>query len=208
MKLSIATLLLVLVLTPLPVLAGVQEGIDAMNSGDYEAAYREFSALAEEGDDIAMVTIGLWYHEGTGFPQDYSKALDWYLRAYARSNGDAYNNIGVMFRDGLGVPVNRSVSYALFLLTHLRGLGSESTQYRANSNLRREIEATTDEQRTLGLCMTEIFLYEFVKSRGTLKVPKKEHLPSRKYPRIKDHPDLWLDSEKAELQFECPPPWD
>lgn len=208
MQIRIATLVLVLVDKSFPVLSGVQEGIDAMNIGDYKTAYHEFSALAEEGDGIAMVTIGMWYHQGTGFPQDYSKAMDWYLKAYARGNGDAYNNIGVMFRDGHGVPANRSVSYALFLLTHLRGLGSESTQYRANNNLRREIEATTDKQRTLGLCMTESFLYQFIKSRGTLKAPKQEHLPSQQYPRIKDNPDLWLDSEKAQLQFECPSPWD
>lgn len=207
MKTYSMSLVLMLVVAVFPAFAGVQEGIDAMNRGDYEAAYTQFSALADEGDDEAMITIGLWYHEGTGFARDYSKAMDWYLRAYARDNGDAYNNIGVMFRDGLGVPVNRSVSYALFLLTHLRGLGSESTQYRANDNLRREIQATTDDERTLGLCMTEAYLHEFVKSRGALAFPAKKHLPSRKHPRIKDNVDLWLDSEKAQLQLECPPPW-
>lgn len=208
MKMSVATLLFVVLLNSYPVFAGVQEGVAAMRSGDYETAYREFRALAEEGDDIAMVTIGLLYHEGTGFPQNYSKAMDWYLKAYVLGNGDAYNNIGVMYRDGLGVPVNRSVSYALFLLTHLRGLGSESTQYRANRNLRREIQETSEGQRTLGLCMTEKFLYDFINSRGSLKVPKKDQLPSRKNPRIKDNNSLWLNSEKDNLQFECPSPWD
>src|SRR5262245_35515722 len=31
------------------------------------------------------------------------KAMDWYLKAYEIGDGDALNNIGVMYRDGLGV---------------------------------------------------------------------------------------------------------
>jgi len=197
------------VLCPAAAFAGPQEGIAAMNRGDYETAYKEFSALAAEGDDRAMITIGLWYHQGEGFEQDYGKAFEWYLQAYELGNGDAYNNLGVMYRDGLGVPVNRSVSYALFLLTHLRSLGSESTQYRANGNLRREIQETTEEQRALAFCMTEAYLSDLVRSKGTLEAPSADQLPSETRPRIKDDTNLWLDSERKQLdEIQCPAPWD
>lgn len=47
------------------------------------------------------------------------------------------------------------MSYALFLLTNLRGLGDDSTQARANRNLRREIAETSSEQRVLALWFTD-----------------------------------------------------
>jgi len=192
----------------LPIVAGVDEGIQAMQRVDYAAAYEEFLPLAEAGDTQAMITIALWYHQGTGFAQDYGKAMDWYLKAFKTGNGDAYNNIGVMYRDGLGVEADRSISYALFLLTHLRSLGSEATQYRANGNLRREIESTSDDERALGLCITERYLEAFVEARGMLEQPHKQHLPSRRNPRIRDNKQLWLASELERMDFECPAPWD
>ncbi len=102
---------LALIIFPAIAPAGVQEGLAAMKRGDYDNALQEFEALAEKGDSRAMITIGLWYHEGKGFPQDYDKAMSWYLRAFELGNGDAYNNLGVMYRDGLGVEQNRSVSH-------------------------------------------------------------------------------------------------
>lgn len=146
-----AITLLLLLLAPGALLAGVQEGLAAKKRGDTEAAIQEFTALAEQGDTRAMITIGLWYHTGDGVAQDYQKAMEWYIRAFERADGDAYNNIGVLYRDGLGVAVNRPIAYVLFLLTHLRGLGSDATQYRANANLRREVAETTDEVTSRGV---------------------------------------------------------
>ena len=34
--------------------AGWQEGVDALNSGDYEAAFKEFEVLADQGDGAAQ----------------------------------------------------------------------------------------------------------------------------------------------------------
>jgi TPR repeat protein len=64
--------------------------------------------------------------------------MDWYRKAFQR-NGDALNNIGVTYRDGLGGPQNRQVAYLLFLLVHMEGIGEQETVMRANRNLRREI---------------------------------------------------------------------
>lgn len=196
-----------LIILPATAPAGVQEGLAAMKRGDYASALREFEALAEKGDSRAMITIGLWYHEGKGFPQDYDKAISWYLRAFELGNGDAYNNLGVMYRDGLGVEPNRSVSYALFSLALLRGLGSASTQRRAMSNLRREISETSERQRELALCMTESYLENLVASGGELQGVAEADLPSPANPRIKDNRDLWLESERQAMSFDCPDPW-
>src|SRR6187200_2009149 len=102
-----------------------QKALDAQKRGDYETARKEFQALADKGDDKAMINLGVMHHTGEGAKQDYDKAMDWYLKAYSKRNGDALNNIGVMYRDGLGVATNAKIAYLLFLAVHMDGLGSE-----------------------------------------------------------------------------------
>ena len=181
-----------------PTHADVADAIKAMKSGDYETAYEEFSALADQGDAKAMVTLGMFFYKGEGFPQDYDKAMDWFLRAMALGNGDAYNNIGVMFRDGLGVAENRAIAYDLFLIVHMRGLGNQSTQYRANRNLRREVSELSNDQIRYALCLSETQVLSFVKQRG--KTQAHEIVTSGEHIAIKDR-EWWLDGEMN--QFEC-----
>lgn len=166
--------------------AGVKEALAAQERGDYETARKEFEALAEKGEDRAMIELGLMYHTGEGVKQDYGKAMDWYLKAFAKGNGDAYSNIGVMYRDGLGCETNRPIAYALFYITHMRGLGSEDTQYRAGHNLDKTAALMKPEEIENTLKMTEKYVLTFVQKRGKLdekdKALKfaKEHLTLRK----------------------------
>src|SRR3954468_19053035 len=99
----------------------VKEALDAQQRGDYETARKQFQALADKGDDKAMMELGLMYHTGEGAKQDYDKAMDWYLKAYSKQNGNALNNLGVMYRDGLGVAKNSKIAYLLFLAVHMEG---------------------------------------------------------------------------------------
>jgi len=178
--------------------AGVPEGVAALERGDYETAYDEFNALAEQGDSKAMVTIGMFFYKGEGFPQDYGKAMDWFLRAMALGNGDAVNNIGVMYRDGLGVEANRAVAYDLFLIVHMRGMGSESTQYRANRNLRREVAELSEDQIRYALCLSEKQLIAFVSERG--RTPAHTIDTPGQHVALKDR-EWWLDGELP--SFDC-----
>ncbi len=179
--------------------AGVPEAKSALKLGDYETAYQEFEALAEQGDSKAMVTIGMFFYKGERFPQDYTKAMDWFLRAMELGNGDAYNNIGVMYRDGLGVRTNRAIAYDLFLMVHMKSMGSQSTQYRANRNLRREVNELSEDQIRYALCLSEDQVIAFIKERGAtpahiIKTPAR-HVP------IRDR-EWWLDGEIPD--FDCP----
>ncbi len=179
--------------------AGAPEAMSALKRGDYETAYQEFEALAEQGDTKAMVTIGMFFYKGEGFPQDYTKAMDWFLRAMELGNGDAYNNIGVMYRDGLGVTTNRAIAYDLFLMVHMKSMGSQSTQYRANRNLRREVDELGEDQIRYALCLSEDQVIAFVTERGATPAHIIE-TPGR-HVRIKDR-EWWLDGEIP--AFDCP----
>jgi TPR repeat protein len=183
--------------------AGVAEALAALDRGDFETARAEFSKLAAAGDDKAMITMALFYHQGQGVPQDYSKAMDWYLKAFPLSNGDAYNNLGVMYRDGLGLPVNRKVAYSLFLITHMRGLGGDATQMRAGRNLDREVAEQSPEAIRSALCYTEEYVRAYVMSRGKGSPLDQDVAPSPARPRLKDK-DWWLEPEQAGLKFDCP----
>src|SRR5260221_14742394 len=119
----------------------VEKALDAQKHGEYETARKEFQAPADKGDDNAMISLGLMYDIGEGTKQDYDKAMDWYLKAYSKRNGDALNNIGVMYRDGLRVATNSKIAYLLFLTVHMEGLGSDATQIRAGRNLSRLAES-------------------------------------------------------------------
>ncbi len=174
--------------------AGVDEGIKAMNDGNYKIAYNEFLSLANSGDSKAMVTIGIMYHRGQGFNQDYKMALNWYLKAFDKFNGDAYSNIGVMFRDGLAVPKNNKIAFCLFLITHMRGLGSESTQYRANSCLRRIQQKKKKKDFIECFNYSEEYIQAFVKAKGDIEEVKKSHKTSKRYVLLKDK-KWWLKGE-------------
>ncbi len=165
-----------------------------------------YEALAAKGDTGAMIALGLLYHQGDDVPVDFGKAMDWYLKAYAKTNGDALNNIGVMYRDGLGVAKNPKVAYLLFLAVHMEGLGDESTQIRAGRNLSRLAESLPKKDIEEALSYTWPYVDQIVKSRGKNITIRKDVLPTKDRPRIRDN-NWWLDSERKSMDFQSPPPW-
>ncbi len=169
--------------------ADVKEALAAQERGDYQAARKEFEALAERGDAKAMVDLGRMYHVGEGVKRDYAKAMDWYLKAFKKGNGTAYNNIGVMYRDGQGVQTNQQVAYALFYIIHKRSLGTEDDQWRAGRNLTRLAEAMAEaNQKQIYelLDWPEEYVLRFVEGRGK-RTDKDEALrKSKKRSTLKD----------------------
>jgi hypothetical protein len=168
-------LLPLIVLFTLPAIAGVREGMSAVNRGNYETAYTEFSKLAEDGDTRAMITIGSWYYNGKGFEQNYQKAMEWYLKAYEKGNSDAMNNIGVMYRDALGVTQDLEISYALFHLA-IEATGNDDTLNRVYRNVEELEIIITREQIQRGK--------EWLKKGLTAKV-LIEHKPAKSAARQK-----------------------
>jgi hypothetical protein len=148
--------------------AGVEEALAAQDRGDHVTAGKEFQKLADKGDPRAMMELGLMHHTGENIKQDFGKALDWYLKAFEKDFGEAYNNIGVMYRDGLSVETNRPIAYALFYITHMRGLGTDATQIRAGRNLDKTTALMKPEEIRETLKMTEEYVITFVKKRGKL----------------------------------------
>jgi TPR repeat protein len=57
--------------------ADFQAGFAAAQKGDYAAALREWTPLAEQGDAEAQFNLGVMYFEGQGDLQDYVTAHMW-----------------------------------------------------------------------------------------------------------------------------------
>jgi hypothetical protein len=88
----------------------------------------------------------------------------------------------------------------------MEGLGSESTQMRVNSHLRREAAELPSAEIEEALCYTWEYVLAYVESRGELAEPPEDVLPSSGKTRLKDN-NWWLDSERKNLSFPCIAPW-
>ncbi|KAN0062780.1 ERAD-associated protein [Thecaphora frezii] len=60
--------------------------------------------LAQAGSAASLV--GRMYLRGEGVRQDFGRAWVWFSRGAETGDGDAYNGLGMMLRDGLGVAAN------------------------------------------------------------------------------------------------------
>jgi hypothetical protein len=178
----------------------------AASSSSKDPDFAWFEKLASEGDPRAMTELGLRYHEGRGVKQDYALAYDWYLKAIEKGDGDAFNNLGVLQRDGLGVPKNQKVAYLIFLAIHMEGMGDDETQLRAGRNLQRLVDQLPKTDVYEALSYTWPYVVQIMKSRGKDLSVGPDVLPSKDRPRIRDN-GWWLDSERARMTFESPPPW-
>jgi TPR repeat protein len=82
--------------------ADFQAGFAAAQKGDYAAALREWTPLAEQGDAVAQFNLGVMYQQGQGVSQDYKTAVKWYALAAEQGDAEAQFNLGVMYFEGQG----------------------------------------------------------------------------------------------------------
>ena len=59
----------------------LQEGLKALERGDYKTAFEKWQRLAREGNSIAQFNLGLMYDKGDGVRQSFPKAVKWYRKA-------------------------------------------------------------------------------------------------------------------------------
>ena len=170
----------------------VEEAVSLFESGQHEQAFEQFERLATAGNTKAMVTDGTLYYEGKGVDRDYGQAMQWYLRALPE-NGDAFVNIGVLYRDGLGVQRNLEVAYDIFVIAHMRRLGSDNTQIRNGRNLHKAIAVMSQDQIKRALCFTEQQVIDVLQSQTSTALGfEGSDVP------IKDM-DWWFEGELPEI---------
>jgi uncharacterized protein len=115
------TILLVAALCSTPSWAGIKEGVEAAERGDYATAFNEWHLLAEQGDATAQTNIGNLYLNGRGVPQDYDEAFKWFWLAAAQGNPLAYRKLGLMYEAGQGVAQDYIEAHKWFSLAGAQG---------------------------------------------------------------------------------------
>jgi TPR repeat protein len=83
-----------------------EEARAASQRGDYEAAYRLWSPLAEQGDAQAQYNVGWMCDNGKGVAQSTAEAVKWYEKSAAQNFAAAQTNLGVLYATGRGVVQN------------------------------------------------------------------------------------------------------
>lgn len=76
---------------------------------------------AGQGDPAAQVELGLRYTDGTGVPQDYARAAEWFRQAAMQGNAEGQLELGVMYVNGEGMAENPREGYAWYSLAAAQG---------------------------------------------------------------------------------------
>lgn len=82
--------------------ADYEQGLDAAFSGDYQTAFREFSAAAEAGLDLAQYNLAILYFTGQGVAQDFEQAFKWTELAALQGHLGAQANLASLYLEGSG----------------------------------------------------------------------------------------------------------
>jgi TPR repeat protein len=101
--------------------ANLQRGYAAFAAGDYETALAEFSALAEQGDAQAQVSLGVMYATGRGVLQDHTEAERWFRLAAEQGDAGAQSALADMYSEGEGVSQDHAEAARWFRLAAEQG---------------------------------------------------------------------------------------
>jgi hypothetical protein len=125
----------------------------AKERGDGLGRVAVFKSLAERGDGKAAQQIGLIYLNGQQVEKNPMNAYRWFYAAWSLSEMEGLNALGVMNRDGLGVPVNLPLAQATFYLAKAAARTREAFD-RALSNLDRLESRISSVEKSLIACMS------------------------------------------------------
>ena len=100
----------------------LEDGVQAVDRGDYVTAFHLLKPLAESGDPEAQINLANMYFDGNGVPLDYVESVKWYLLAANQGNADAQIALGFLYKYGEAVRFDYVQAYKWF---DLAGSGSD-----------------------------------------------------------------------------------
>ena len=77
--------------------ADIESGKRAYQQKDYATALREFTPLAEQGNQDAQLFLGKMYMMGQGVLKDQDRAIKYFRASAAQNNADAQFFLGVLY---------------------------------------------------------------------------------------------------------------
>jgi TPR repeat protein len=101
---TLGILFVALALAGTAVAGPLEDGVEAVDRGDYATALRLLRPLAEKGDPEDQSNLGNMYFDGNGVPQDNTESVKWYLLAADQGSADAQIALGFLYEYGEAVP--------------------------------------------------------------------------------------------------------
>lgn len=97
-----------------PAAAGFDEGVTALQAGQYAVALDIWQKSAEAGDAKSQYGLGYLYQFGLGTDPDNTQAKAWYEKAAAQGEPDALFALGLMYESGLAGATDRAKAIELY----------------------------------------------------------------------------------------------
>lgn len=104
-----------------PHVRAFNQGMMALERGDYANAARFLHPLAERGEARSQFWLGYFYRGGQGLPQNFSEALKWLQRAANQHEKNGQYLLGSMYFAGEGVTRDLVSAYMWFSLSASEG---------------------------------------------------------------------------------------
>lgn len=114
-------------LVALPPAATAQDfdkGYEFFQTGNYEAALKEWRPIAEQGNVLAQFSLGILYYnyfKADGALKDAKEALHWFRAGAEKGQPNAQTMLGVMHYGGKGVLTNTIEAMRWFRLAAFQG---------------------------------------------------------------------------------------
>ena len=80
-----------------------EEAVRVHKAGDYDAALRLWSRIAEQGDAAAQYNVGVIYYNGLGVDRNFVEALRWYRMSGEQQYSLSEFRLGDMYFWGQGM---------------------------------------------------------------------------------------------------------
>lgn len=110
-----------------PVAEHLTQAVAAIEKGNGQSAVSGLQSMTEAGDAEAGYLLGSIWHKGLGVRRDFAKARDAYAASAFLGNPKAMNELGLLYRDGLGVVADPIEAVAWFRVASEYNLAAAMT---------------------------------------------------------------------------------
>src|ERR1700751_1547852 len=126
---ALVLLILVLGLVAPATAAELDDAVAADHSGDYAAALRRLSVLAEKGDARAQFDGGFMHAYGWGVQRNPAEAITWYRKAADQGLQVAQHFLGLAYVNGEGVQPDDAAAARWFSRAHAKGFSQSQYMF-------------------------------------------------------------------------------
>jgi TPR repeat protein len=102
-----------------------EDGDTALHKGDYGTALKLLMPLAQQGNMLAQLDVGIMYFGGNGLPQNRVEGAKWFKEAAQQGSMGAQADLGIAYATGEGVPHDPVLAYVWFSLSASQNAGTD-----------------------------------------------------------------------------------